>query len=563
MQGKLLMRRNSFLLVIFFLVAPNLFSQIPQTLNYQGILTDTEGTPVTDGRVTMRFVLYESPDQGTNIWQETHDDMTVQNGVFQVMLGQHNPLDLPFDKPYYLGISVNGGTELLPRIELTASAFSLRANSVTDSSVTGQSIASGQVVRSLKIGPINDMYPVVTDDVTLKFGSGLVLDAEGGPDGGFFLSAISDGHSLNAPGNSPRDALIVDSDGNIGIGLAQPASKLAVAGTIESTQGGIKFPDGSVQRSAMARSNDNHSLDAEDGEPVDALSVDNQGNVGIGTSSPTSRLHLQNNESQIGFKLKAGRSWTAELRQTDKSILSLINGGTERVSITPEGRVGISRTTPSERLHVFDPDGKSAIHLGGPGTSGPHGVVFDDDTENAGVQLFWRTSSNQLVLENSSAGTTSNAKDLFIYDKDSETFYFSGDVGLGTKSPTEKLDVRGNATIAGNVTASGNATVQGKMSRPSTGSANLVPICYGSVDLRGTINTGTGNFSVRWRNNGEYEITIEGHSINYEDYIIQVTAEGPPKLVGYSTTSGRLFITMRNTLGVGVDSDFSFIVYRP
>ena len=39
-------------------------------------------------------------------------------------------------------------------------------------------------------------------------------------------------------------------NGNVGIGTTAPAQKLTVAGTIESTTGGIKFPDGSTQTTA-------------------------------------------------------------------------------------------------------------------------------------------------------------------------------------------------------------------------------------------------------------------------------------------------------------------------
>ncbi|MBX3039244.1 MAG: hypothetical protein KF789_00885 [Bdellovibrionaceae bacterium] len=38
--------------------------------------------------------------------------------------------------------------------------------------------------------------------------------------------------------------------GNVGIGTTSPAQKLSVAGTIESTTGGFKFPDGSIQTSS-------------------------------------------------------------------------------------------------------------------------------------------------------------------------------------------------------------------------------------------------------------------------------------------------------------------------
>jgi hypothetical protein len=42
----------------------------------------------------------------------------------------------------------------------------------------------------------------------------------------------------------------VDSSGNVGIGLTPTTNKLEVAGTIESTSGGFKFPDGSIQTTA-------------------------------------------------------------------------------------------------------------------------------------------------------------------------------------------------------------------------------------------------------------------------------------------------------------------------
>jgi hypothetical protein len=46
------------------------------------------------------------------------------------------------------------------------------------------------------------------------------------------------------------DSIITQLNGNIGIGLATPISKLAVQGMIETTMGGYKFPDGTVQTTA-------------------------------------------------------------------------------------------------------------------------------------------------------------------------------------------------------------------------------------------------------------------------------------------------------------------------
>jgi len=51
---------------------------------------------------------------------------------------------------------------------------------------------------------------------------------------------------------APTNGLVVS--GSVGIGTASPGQKLSVAGTIESTSGGFKFPDGSTQNRAYAPS---------------------------------------------------------------------------------------------------------------------------------------------------------------------------------------------------------------------------------------------------------------------------------------------------------------------
>jgi hypothetical protein len=57
---------------------------------------------------------------------------------------------------------------------------------------------------------------------------------------------------MTAPsGNSILgDSIITQFNGNIGIGLATPTSKLTVEGMIETTIGGYKFPDGTIQTTA-------------------------------------------------------------------------------------------------------------------------------------------------------------------------------------------------------------------------------------------------------------------------------------------------------------------------
>jgi len=64
--------------------------------------------------------------------------------------------------------------------------------------------------------------------------------------------AIGVGNNSVVLGNNSITKTILN--GNVGIGTNNPGQKLTVAGTIESTSGGIKFPDGTVQATAAAGS---------------------------------------------------------------------------------------------------------------------------------------------------------------------------------------------------------------------------------------------------------------------------------------------------------------------
>ena len=103
-------------------------SPVPQLINYQGMLTDSDtGEPLT-GPVDIVFHLYESATILTPLWSESWPDVNVTNGLFHVLLGGITPLaDSLFVYDLWLGTTVGMDDELVPRVRLASVPYAYRA----------------------------------------------------------------------------------------------------------------------------------------------------------------------------------------------------------------------------------------------------------------------------------------------------------------------------------------------------------------------------------------------------------------------------------------------------
>ncbi|HYM20473.1 MAG TPA: hypothetical protein VEW28_05650 [Candidatus Kapabacteria bacterium] len=102
-------------------------AQIPRRLSYQGQLADKKGVPVADGTHVLTLTLYPTRTGAISVYSTT-DTVTTSAGIFSTLLDSI-PNTVLFDREYYLGISVDGGTELSPRTPLASAPYSLNTTS--------------------------------------------------------------------------------------------------------------------------------------------------------------------------------------------------------------------------------------------------------------------------------------------------------------------------------------------------------------------------------------------------------------------------------------------------
>jgi ethanolamine utilization microcompartment shell protein EutS len=190
-----------------------------------------------------------------------------------------------------------------------------------------------------------------------------------------------------------------------------------------------------------------------------SIVTDTGTNVGIGVSSPSQKLVVAGN---IG--LQAGAN--AFIGTLDNYALSLRTNNTDRVYITNAGNVGIGTTSPSQALHVVGNIGIQAGANAFIGTLDNYALslrtnntdrVYITNSGNVGIGT---TSPGQKLTvagniglqagANAFIGTLDNyALSLRTNNTDRVFILNDGKVGIGTTSPVQALDVVGNIRSSG------------------------------------------------------------------------------------------------------------------
>ena len=165
-------------LALITLIHSSAFAQTPPTISYQGELQNN-GVAM-NGTDTLKIMIYTGETGGSPLYSETQV-VSVVSGIFNVAIGSVTPLlpTLDFTKQYYLAVSVNGGTELSPRSEVSFAPYAFRAlNADTSSYATNAAnaaLAARATIANGLSGPFVTSVNGLSTTLTLTGTNGITI----------------------------------------------------------------------------------------------------------------------------------------------------------------------------------------------------------------------------------------------------------------------------------------------------------------------------------------------------------------------------------------------------
>ncbi|MEE9443584.1 MAG: hypothetical protein V3V99_13045 [candidate division Zixibacteria bacterium] len=123
-------------------------AEVPQLINYQGVLTDFDNKPIRNQIISLEFRIYDAPIGGDQKWMETQIDTTDNNGAININLGATGTIpDSVFSGlDRWLGVRIDTNPEISPRIRLVSVPYAYKAIQADTATFARNGIPAGVIV---------------------------------------------------------------------------------------------------------------------------------------------------------------------------------------------------------------------------------------------------------------------------------------------------------------------------------------------------------------------------------------------------------------------------------
>ncbi len=433
------MKKTIALLALATLLAATTAQAVPELLSFQGVIKNDDGTPVPDGEHMMTFVLYDDPGGGGMVWESVGQPVQVTDSTISVVLGEEEPLALPFDQPYWLGITLEPGAEMTPLIQLTSAPYALwagqadmlgwrtaeafadtahmhHADHIVEGVLSIDRIPIGHTADEVAAGNHYHGLDNMADVDTMGLAIGRVLAYDGGMWRPTDLGGGGSDDDWTVSGNDQYSAV----SGNVGIGTSTPAAKLDVQGNLTVGAEGTGY------------------------------------GVNLWSDDTNSRLWWDPTSASLRFGNPSGGSWAPE----NMGFFSLAGG----LGTVASGEFSTAFGNQSQAA------GSSSFAAGNSAQAdGAQAMAFGWDARADTTDTFaagtWVRAIQPRSMVLGSGDSVANplvnnvAASLLIgFDATTPTFFVGGPhhrVGIGTTTPDKELEVNGTVKADGIVMSTG------------------------------------------------------------------------------------------------------------
>jgi len=335
----------------------------------------------------------------------------------------------------------------------------------------------------------------------------------------------------------------IDNAGNVGIGTSSPGAKLTIAGEVSAGQiagryfgfgtTGFSFDSTTVNYYGITYTQPtspsttyNTVLSAFDNikfttAATERMRIDNSGNVGIGTSSPTSKLQVAGSgfftsrsvpTTGVGIEIYSDGSTYGQLtsynRTSSTYIASLYDAsyhawqisGAEKMRIDTSGNVGIGTSSPDAKLEVTVGD-NGGINIEQSGASQTGYLTFRDSDGGLDGRVSYDHATNAMRF------TTATTERMRIFSSGGVSIGNTTDPGAGNLTVTGKIsDSKGDVRAAPiNSKTSAYVLVAGD-------AGQTISITTGGVTVNASVLSAGDMVSI-FNNSGSSQTITQGASV--------------------------------------------------